>query len=178
MCVHPFFFWPWVSAPSRGQVQRYINMFPVWLGWQLAIANVSGLKHWPLCKIQVPCSCELCKCTRILIHSYCGHIWPRLMRCIFTSILYLKGKFAQKTNWDMLLYTMSWFKWHRSCQSMTFRSWDAASESFDYIIYYIISVMSLTPTVCTPVQTWSQWRHRNDEIRTFRGHISRTKCRR
>ena len=43
----------------------------------------------------------------------------------------LKGKFAQNTNWDILLYAMSWFKWHRSSLSTTFCSWDTASESFE-----------------------------------------------
>ena len=45
----------------------------------------------------------------------------------------LKGKFGLKSNWDMLLYTMSWSEWHRSRLSTTFRSWDMISESFHYI---------------------------------------------
>ena len=78
----------------------------------------------------------------------------------------------------MLSYTVSWFEQHTPCPYTTFRSRDMTCESVDYIIDYIISVTSLTPTVCTPVQSWSQWHHRNDVIKTSRGHISRTKWRR
>ena len=87
----------------------------------------------------------------------------------------LKGKFTQKANWDMLLYTMSQFEWHRSCPSTTFRSWDMTSESSDLII----SMTSLTPSLYRRAHSWIQWRHRNDVIndviKTFRGRISRTK---
>ena len=168
-------------APTVGQI-ACVTAWHSCLFWGTAFeAPPRGASKPPnhMCDRALTVTATVCACMTWPV----GTIWAYAMRHHQTAARMnnttqrptLKGKFTQKANWDMLLYTMSQFEWHRSCPSMTFRSWDMTSESSDLII----SMTSLTPSLYRSAHSWIQWRHRNDVIndviKTFRGRISRTK---
>ena len=172
------FYWNIILCGHGKRVQQRWSCISPWSYISLCPSisppfGVVGL-YQPRARLQDKPDHLLIACVAIKAHKLT--VKPYNMLVFVTCSTFLKGKFGLKSNWDML-YAMSWFKWHMSCLCTTFRSWDTASQSFDYIIDYIISVTSLVQTVCTSIQSLNQWCHRNDVIKTLRGCISRTKCR-